>query len=613
MASSAVRMRARQRARAATEHPWVERFLRFGFVMRGVVYLIPAILALRLALGRGGAAITQGEAIAMLGREPFGRLLLATVAFGLASYALWGVIRAVLDPLERGASPHGVARRLGYLSSGLGYGGLLLLTLSLLTGLRHPSRDWLARVLAWPPGPWLVGAIGLSWIAGAGISEIVKAWRGSFTRDLALDRAGAHERHLAAWLGRFGIAARGLVLGIIGVSLVSAALHADATRRRGMGGALLDLSHAPHGRFLLGFVALGLMAFGLYSICCARWARTKPRPAAREAIAVPSAPPAHGFRLWPRRSHWTRVSAESENAALLLFNPSSGKGGGEERVKELRVLMETLRAHGIATRGVIPGSAHAVRRIARAAARSGRQLVVVAGGDGTVHDAAAELAGSRTALGVIPHGTMNNVALALGIPLEPDRAAALLATGHTRPIDLGRISYGGSHRGAFLECAGAGLSAFAAVIGETIEKGRWHLIPRALRQFFEAKRAILHVEIDGRPLDVATNMVTVLNSPILGNHLLAAPEARMDDGQLDVLVYEGMSETDLARHYVAVARGEPSSVPAHRARRVRIWSDRPMMTHTETHEGHRRRVVEIEVVPAAVKVIVGHGMALKEP
>src|SRR5262245_58816670 len=237
--------------------------------MRGVSYLIPAILALRLALGRGGVAITQGEAIAMLGREPFGRFLLVTVAAGLASYALWGLIRAVLDPLERGTTRHGMARRLGYLSSALGYGGMLLLTLGLLTGLRHPSHDWLARVLSWRGGPLLVGAVGLGWIAGAGMSEVVKAWRGTFKRDLGLERMGPHEQHLATWLGGFGIAARGFVLAIIGVSLVKAALHADATRRRGMGGALLDLSHAPHGRYLLGVVALGLLAFGLYSICCA--------------------------------------------------------------------------------------------------------------------------------------------------------------------------------------------------------------------------------------------------------------------------------------------------------------------------------------------------------
>ena len=75
-------------------------------------------------------------------------------------------------------------------------------------------------------------------------------------------------------------------------------------------------------------------------------------------------------------------------------------------------------------------------------------------------------------------------------------------------------------------------------------------------------------------------------------------------------VYDGWSEADLVKHFLAVRSGEPSQVPVHRARRVRIWSDRPMLTHTEIHEVRRRRYLEIDVMPAALTMIVGDGMAL---
>jgi diacylglycerol kinase family enzyme len=594
------------------EHPWVERFLRFGFVIRGVVYLLVGGLALRLALGRGGAALTQRQVIEMLGHEPFGHALLVAVAVGLAGYTLWGLIRAALDPLERGRTPHAVARRLGYLSSGLGYGALFAITLGMLAGgvTRGSSTDWLARVLRWPAGPWIVGVVGLGWVAGAGISEIVKAWRGTFRGDLRLEFMGPHEHHLATWLGGFGIAARGLVLGIIGVSLVTAAWHADATRRRGMGGVLLDLSRAPHGRYLLGVVALGLLAFGAYSILSARWARTKPRGSAPASSAVLRPP-----RFWWRHRSRAQELVERTPGTLVLINPHSGVDGksGSERLSQVT---EALRSQGIEARAIMTGSERSTRKIARALAGASRPLLVVAGGDGTVRAAALELAGSATALGIIPLGTMNNVARSLGIPLEIEGASAHIAQAKKRRIDLGRMKLGSRWRGRpardaiFLECAGVGLSAFASVAGETIEKHRWFALPGALRKFFEAKSAAVHVELDGAALDVTSHMVTVLNTPLLGTNLLAAPEAKMDDGQLDVLVYDGWSEADLVKHFLAVSKGEPSQVPVHRARRVRIWSDRPMLTHTEIRERRRRRHIEMEAVPAALTMIVGNGMAL---
>jgi uncharacterized protein DUF1206 len=262
------------------KHPWFERLARWGYVVRGLIYLIPGALALRLAVGSShGAAVTQTGAIELMSRE-LGRPVLIVVLVGLGAYSIWGVVRAVFDPLRQGHSAHGIFVRLGYVSSALGYAGFFIAALRLLAGKSaHSSKDWLARLLATPIGPWALAIFGLCWIGGAGIAEIVKALGGSFERDLQTERMSPAEKSLALWLGRFGIALRGLVFGIIGGSFVVAAWHADPLRKRGLGGALLDVAHQPYGRFLLATAALGLIAFGLFSILSARWARTGPRSA----------------------------------------------------------------------------------------------------------------------------------------------------------------------------------------------------------------------------------------------------------------------------------------------------------------------------------------------
>jgi Domain of Unknown Function (DUF1206) len=270
--------RTRHAAGIAARNPWIERFARFGLIVRGVIYFVPGVIALQLALGTHGGAMTQTGAIEMIGHQPFGRALLVIVAVGLAGYSLWGVIRALFDPLHKGHSPLGLAKRFGFATSALAYASLFVATLRYLSGaLGHVAKpyDWTAGLLAKPLGAWLVGIIGLCWIAGAGIAEIARGWRGSFREDLDFGRIGTTERRWAMRLGRFGIVARGVVFTIIGMLLVGAAFHANSQNAGGMDGALLALARQPFGRMLLAAAGLGLIAFGVFSAMCARWMRTR--------------------------------------------------------------------------------------------------------------------------------------------------------------------------------------------------------------------------------------------------------------------------------------------------------------------------------------------------
>lgn len=275
-AASGVAHRAGRVASNAVGNPWIVRLARFGFIVRGIIYFVPGVLALRLAFGTHGAAMTQTSAIEMIGHQQFGRVLLIAVAIGLAGYSLWGVIRAVFDPLHKGHSLRGLAQRFGFATSALAYAGLMIATLGNLAGAQHMAKpnDLTAGLLAKPFGLWLFAIIGLFWIV-AGMGEIARGWRSSFKEDLDLGRVGPTERRWAMLLGRFGIAARGVVFTIIGMLLVGAALHAGSQRGDGMDGALLALAHQPFGRMLLAAAGLGLIAFGVFSAMCARWMRMR--------------------------------------------------------------------------------------------------------------------------------------------------------------------------------------------------------------------------------------------------------------------------------------------------------------------------------------------------
>jgi len=261
-------------AHAAAGSPLAKYLVRAGYVARGIIYLVPGYLALRLALGIHGAAITQTGAIEYIAEHPFGRLSLVALAIGLAGYSLWGLIRAIFDPAGEGHDADGIARRLGFAGSALAYAGLFVATAQFLAGgVSHVARqrDWTATLLAQPFGHWLVGIVGVVWILGGGLTQIRNGWSRRFLRDLDLSRFSVTEREWAIRLGRFGIIARGVVFTIIGVLLISAAYHHDALEAKGMDGALMALARQPFGGVLLATGALGLIAFGLFSILCARW------------------------------------------------------------------------------------------------------------------------------------------------------------------------------------------------------------------------------------------------------------------------------------------------------------------------------------------------------
>lgn len=262
---------------ARRARPWVERLARAGYVAKGIVNGLVGVLALQVARGAGGATTDARGTLEPILLAPFGRVLLAAVALGLVAYGLWRVVEAAVDPEGKGTDAAGLLARGGYAAIGAGYLGLALSAGRLLLGAGAATSEstyqgWTAGLLARPFGRWLVALAGLV-VLGAGAFQLYQAWSAKFVEQLRLGELGPDQRTLVTRLGRLGCAARGVVFGIIGLFLLLAAVREQPEQAHGIGGALAALAQRPYGPWLLGAVAVGLIAYGAYVLVEARYRR----------------------------------------------------------------------------------------------------------------------------------------------------------------------------------------------------------------------------------------------------------------------------------------------------------------------------------------------------
>ncbi|CAN5439265.1 hypothetical protein BH10CHL1_BH10CHL1_34190 [soil metagenome] len=284
----------------------------------------------------------------------------------------------------------------------------------------------------------------------------------------------------------------------------------------------------------------------------------------------------------------------------------------------IETIVQELRAVGILAEVGLKSSGKVARSMARAAVKRGDRLLIVAGGDGTIEDVACELIGSDTLLGILPIGTMNNLARALGVPLNLRAACLLIAMGAARHLDIGKVIMPTHpHKAYFLEMAGVGLSALAAPMGQALEKRRWRLLLGTIDNFLTFKAVHATITCDnGEILHAETNLITLCNSPLFGNHLLAAPNAKMDDGLLDLALYDGMSKPELEAYFLNISNGKQVDAPHirfYRVRKVRLTTDKALAANADGNVLAEQPAWEFEVIPHAFRVIVGNGIALTLP
>jgi hypothetical protein len=247
---------------------WVVRLARFGYAVKGMIYVLVGLLALRAAIGSRGSAAGAGETLNEIQSAPFGSIALAVVACGLLGYAMWRFVQAWIDPEHRGRDAKGIAIRLGYAISGVIHTGLAIeATRMFLGGLRNSgdSADhWTRELMAQPFGRWLVMLTG-GVILAVGFQQCWRAWKQTFRRQLKEHEMSETARMWAIRAGRLGYAARGVVYFIIGGCLLLAGWRANPDDAVGMKEGLETLLRQPYGPWLLGVVAIGLAGYGVFS------------------------------------------------------------------------------------------------------------------------------------------------------------------------------------------------------------------------------------------------------------------------------------------------------------------------------------------------------------
>jgi hypothetical protein len=253
----------------------VELAARVGYAARAAVYAVIGVLALMLALGEGGRATDPRGAVLEVARQPFGSVLLVLLGLGLLAFAVWRFVQAVLDVEGKGRSGKGLVARVVPAISGVIHASLALFAFNLLRG--HASRgggtkSMTAELMSKPFGQVLVGAVGVA-VIGFAVYQFRQVVKGKTLEKLSLTGLAARQRTWVERICKAGVLARAVVFLLVGIFFIQAAVDADPGEAGGLGEALGTLAAQPFGPWLLGLVALGLVAYAVYQLLEARYRR----------------------------------------------------------------------------------------------------------------------------------------------------------------------------------------------------------------------------------------------------------------------------------------------------------------------------------------------------
>ena len=291
--------------------------------------------------------------------------------------------------------------------------------------------------------------------------------------------------------------------------------------------------------------------------------------------------------------------------ALLIRPPFLHKEACDPEEKIGNKVEKAFSLEGMATRPYLAHTIEDVRNTVKGLVAQGERAIVVAGGDGTFNAAVQAAAGTETALGLIPLGTANALALELDIPFSVREAARVIKTGKIRTIDLGKA-------GGHFFTMGAGMSFDAHVIKKVDHGSKWAMGSMAyiVHGILEAARypfPFLKIESeDPVPVRSEGYLVIVANARYYGGHFKAAPRALMEDGLLDVVVMKQKGFWHLIRYLGAMRYRDITrlaDVDYFQCHRFRITSEPPVPVHVDAEVAEMTPCV-FECVPKAIRVIV---------
>ncbi|MEV2278624.1 YegS/Rv2252/BmrU family lipid kinase [Nocardiopsis sp. NPDC049922] len=288
----------------------------------------------------------------------------------------------------------------------------------------------------------------------------------------------------------------------------------------------------------------------------------------------------------------------------LLVNPRSGRGRAAVTAVRLK---ERLREAGADVRVLAGRSAADSRRLARLSAADRPDALVAVGGDGLVHQAVQAVVGTGVPLGVVPAGTGNDIARAVGRPGRSarDTAAAILA-GRTRSLDAVRMRLEDGAERHFLSVLACGFDARVneRVNGFRFGVGRAGYVLGLLAELRSFTPADFTVEVDGRRIEEPGMLVAVGNTSAYGGGMRICPDAVPDDGLLDVVFLRAAPTSRFVRLFPLVFTGGHTGldqVVVERGRRVTVRADVGAAYADGERIGHPPLVCD--VVPGAVEML----------
>lgn len=265
---------ARSRTEASAAH-WLNSIARAGFIARGVIYFLIGLLALAIATGKPAPQADRVGALQFIAGQSYGKPLLWALTIGLAAMALWRFAQVYFG-IRRHSRRHG--DEVQSFARGAIYAAFFVGTLHYAQGSGLPqssgqqSQDFTAQAMTHSGGRVLVVVVGIV-IAVIGLYMLWNGLTHRFLKDLRTGGMSRRARSVVTWLGTVGNIARGLLFGALGGFMIDAGVTYTPNEAKGTDAVLRSFAHTAAGPALLIAVAVGLVSFGLYSLCEARWHR----------------------------------------------------------------------------------------------------------------------------------------------------------------------------------------------------------------------------------------------------------------------------------------------------------------------------------------------------
>jgi diacylglycerol kinase (ATP) len=296
----------------------------------------------------------------------------------------------------------------------------------------------------------------------------------------------------------------------------------------------------------------------------------------------------------------------------VILNPIAGRGAGSRLAADIAA---TLRQEGLDFDLVSTERPHHATELAREAARQGAGVVIAVGGDGTVHEVLngllpASPGADGVGLGVLPIGTGNDFAYGAGLPLDWRQAARVVARGQSRILDVDRVQADDEAPLYFGNGVGIGFDAIVNIESRKIKRLRGFLVYlvavfKTLAVYYAAPQTT--VCVDERELAQPSLMISVMNGRRIGSGFYTTPDARMDDGRLDVCIAGKVGRLRMVGFVPQFMRGShvgDRKVTMAGGQRIAVVSEMPWASHVDGEiYGVGARRFEIELLPRRLRLL----------